>query len=250
MTTVVISQPMLFPWPGFFEQMALADAYFWLDDAQFSRGSFTNRTRLIHNNVVKWLSIPLAGKGAFQPIGELAPAEDFRAGHIAFLRQALAGAPYRGLAMSIVEEVYAQSRLCDLLIASAEAPAAHLGLPRPVRLARAGASKIRGAGSQRVLELVLSVNGTRYVTGHGAANYLDHAAFEAAGVAVAYMAYGKLLWPRGGAACSPFASILDLIAWTGPRARSYLRPATVDCRAFLQGYAEFADDPSAARRTA
>jgi hypothetical protein len=32
----------------------------------------------------------------------------------------------------------------------------------------------------RPLDLVLSVGGTRYVTGHGAADYLDHEAFEAA----------------------------------------------------------------------
>ena len=68
MTTVVISQPMLFPWPGFFEQMMLADIYLWLDDAQFSRGSFTNRTRIVHGGAVKWLSIPLEGKGSFQSI--------------------------------------------------------------------------------------------------------------------------------------------------------------------------------------
>jgi hypothetical protein len=245
-TAVVVSQPMLFPWPGFYEQMALADAYFWLDEAQFSRGSHTNRTRIVHQGTVKWLSIPLAGKGAFQPIEDLAPAEDFRAGHVAFLRQAFAGAPYRALAMAIVEEVYAERRLCDLLIAGAEAPALRMGLKTPARLIRSSACRIYGASSQRVLELVLSVGGTRYITGHGAANYLDHAAFDSAGVAVEYMAYGKTLWPRGGAAGSPFASILDLIAWTGPEARAYLRPATIGWRAFRRGCAATAYGSAAA----
>ncbi|MGD0763530.1 MAG: WbqC family protein [Roseiarcus sp.] len=234
MTTVVISQPMLFPWPGFFEQMMLADVYFWLDDAQFSRGGFTNRTRIVHGGAVKWLSIPLTGKGSFQSIRDLVPAEDFRARHIAFLNQAFAQAPFRPLAIEIVEEVYAEKALCDLLIASAEIPAARLGLRSPARRARTSASGIAGASWRRVLDLVLSVDGTRYVTGHGAANYLDHEAFEAAGVAVEYMAYSKTPWPRPGPVFTPFASILDLIANVGPAASECLRPAIVGWRKFMR----------------
>ncbi len=70
------------------------------------------------------------------------------------------------------------------------------------------------------------------MTGHGAAGYLDHEAFEAAGVAVEYMAYSKTPWPRPEPVFTPFASILDLIANVGPGASEYLRPATVDWRAF------------------
>jgi hypothetical protein len=234
MTTVVISQPMFFPWPGFFEQMMLADVYFWLDDAQFSRGSFTNRTRIVHGGAVKWLSIPLVGKGSFQLIRDLAPAEDFRARHIAFLDQAFADAPYRALAMEIVEEVYAAETLCGLLIASCEVPAARLGIRWPEGRERTSASGIGGRSWRRVLDLVLSVGGARYVTGHGAADYLDHEAFEAAGVAVEYMDYSKTEWPRSGPAFTPFASILDLIAHAGPAANEYLRPATKGWRKFMR----------------
>ena len=70
------------------------------------------------------------------------------------------------------------------------------------------------------------------MTGHGAANYLDHEAFEAAGVAVEYMAYSKTPWPQSGPVGTPFASVLDLIAHTGPAAGRYLRPATVGWKAF------------------
>jgi hypothetical protein len=45
MTTVAISQPMYLPWPAFIEMMKLADVFLWLDDAQFSKGSFTNASR-------------------------------------------------------------------------------------------------------------------------------------------------------------------------------------------------------------
>ena len=232
MTAVVISQPMLFPWPGFFEQMMLADVYLWLDDAQFSKGSFTNRVQILRGGEQRWLSIPLAGKGSFQTIRELAPAEDFRAKHLAFLRQAFARAPFAADAFEIVEEVYAERTLCDLLIKSAEVPARRLGLDLDAP-ASTSAMGVEGSSWHRVLDLVRAVGGTRYLTGHGAARYMDHQAFEAEGVGVEYMSYSKTAWPQRGAGFTPYVSILDLIANTGPEARTYLHPATVAWRAFV-----------------
>jgi len=108
MTAVVISQPMLFPWPGFFEQLALADGYIYLDDAQYSKGSFTNRIQLLKGNDRCWMTIPLAGKGSFQKIQDLsATADNWRASHRSLLRQSLDGAPYIDDALAILDEVYA-----------------------------------------------------------------------------------------------------------------------------------------------
>ena len=48
MTSVVISQPQLLPWPGFFELIASADVYVHLDDAQYAKG-FINRVQIKHS---------------------------------------------------------------------------------------------------------------------------------------------------------------------------------------------------------
>ncbi|MFX8397163.1 WbqC family protein, partial [Acinetobacter baumannii] len=77
-----ISQPMLFPWPGFFEQLMLADSYVDLVDVQFSKGSFTNRVQLKFPQERRWLTVPLAGQGSFRTIAALqAAAGDWRAQH-------------------------------------------------------------------------------------------------------------------------------------------------------------------------
>ena len=234
MTTVAISQPMLFPWPGFFEQMMLADVWLWLDDVQFSRGSFTNRIQIRHDGAIKWMTIPLVGKGSFQRIRDLVSTGDFRDSHISLMRQAYARAPFVKDAIAIMEEVYAQETLCDLLITSSEAPARWLGLGTGQRRVCTSAMNVGGVSWQRVLELVRAVAGDTYLTGHGAANYLDHESFEAAGVAVEYMAYSKTPWAQGGAVFTPYVSILDLIAHTGRGAVAYLHPAKLPWCAFLE----------------
>lgn len=235
MTTVVITQPMLFPWPGFFEQLMLADRYIYLDDAQFSKGSFTNRIQLRNGADRCWMTIPLAGKGSFQEIFALQAAGDaWKARHRALLRQSLMGAPFLEDALAILDSVYSRSTLVELLVASIEEPACYMGIGAGRSISRSSALGIPGASWHRVLDIVLQAGGTCYLTGHGAANYLDHRAFSDAGVGVAYMSYSRTRWPQPGGSFTPYVSVLDLIARTGPEAKSYLRPATIAWQDFLK----------------
>lgn len=234
MSTLVISQPMLFPWSGFYEQLMMADVYYYLDDTQFSKGSFTNRIQIKIGDDVKWMTIPLSGKGSFQTIADLESASDeWRQSHLSLLKQAFRTAPFADDALTLVERAYKHKNLIDILIASIELPVDYMGIGAIQRRARTSELGIAGNSWRRVLDLTRFSHATRYLTGHGAASYLDHSAFESAGIAVEYMRYSKTPWPQLGASFTPYVSILDLIANTGPAARTYLHPATENWRLFL-----------------
>lgn len=234
MTRVVISQPMYFPWAGFLAQLALADVLIWLDDAQFSKGSFTNRVQVKTASGQKWMSIPLLGKGSNTAIGDLQPANpDWQSSHRSLLRNVLADAPYRDEALGVLDTTLTTPALGDALIASAEITARHVGITLPSSL-KSSAMNVPGSGWQRVLDLVQRGNGTTYITGHGARNYLDHQAFEADGVAVEYMHYAPIPWPQPHGDFTPYVTGLDLIAHVAPEERkAHLNPATTPWRAFL-----------------
>lgn len=234
MTTVVITQPMLFPWPGFFEQLALADVYVYLDDAQFSKGSFTNRVQVKIGDQIKWMTIPLAGGGTYKPIMDLeATAADWRATHQLLLKQSLAAASHAQDAIDILDKAYEQDRLCEALIQGIELSADHLGIGKSRKITHSSKLNIAGSSWKRVLDIVLSVGGTRYLTGHGAARYMDHEAFEASGVTIEYMDYSLTPWPQGGGAFTPYVSVLDMIGHAGRDAHRYLKPRTTHWREFL-----------------
>jgi hypothetical protein len=91
---------------------------------------------------------------------------------------------------------------------------------------------IPGAATERLLAICRHFNATEYVTGHGALNYLDHSAFDAAGIQVLYADYSLAEYPQLGEGFTPYVSTLDLIAMTGPDARSYIRPTLVPWRDF------------------
>lgn len=234
MTRVVISQPMYFPWAGFMAQMALADIFIWLDDAQFSKGSFTNRVQVKLPGGRKWMTVPLEGTGSFQRISALRARgqQDWTGSHREMLAQSFRGQPHAAQALALFDGVMAgPGSLCDRLIAGAEAQARAMGC-LPPRILHSSAMGVPGASGERVLRLVQVVGGDHYLTGHGAFAYLDHAALNAAGVAVSYMDYAPRPWAQGHADFTPYVTGLDLLAAAGASAGDHLCPASIDWRAF------------------
>jgi hypothetical protein len=232
MTVLAINQPCYLPWRGHFALMKAADVFVFYDDVQFTSNtsrSFFARVQLKASRGRSWLTVPVRKAGRFgQRIDEVEIAEDgrWRARHGAAVREALRPAPFA----ASVEPVLATltggtwARLAELTIATTRSMAELLGIRRETL--RSSALGIAGTGSARVLAVCRALGATRYVTGHGALAYLDHEAFESAGIAVEYMDYDLSPYPQQHGAFEPFVTALDLLANTGPDA-----PAHVNARA-------------------
>lgn len=236
MTTVVISQPMFFPWRGMFEQLALADVFVHYDDVQFSKGSFTNRVQIKTPNGSAWMTVPVQKHAGSNEIRSLrARDSDWRADHLAQLREAYRGAPFGDEVLQLVADEYDRpGALVELLIGSFERVARRLGASDGTTFLRSSELGIGGSGWPRVLDVVAHVGGSVYVTGHGAGNYLDAEAFERAGVDVRFMDYALTPYPQLHGEFTPYVSILDLLANVGPDAPAHLHPRTVGWRTFLE----------------
>ena len=236
MKTVVISQPMYFPWVGMLEQLRLADVWVHLDDAQFSKGGFFNRVQLKSDKGTPWLTAPLAENRLGQSLNETRLADhDWRRKHLSTLRQAYAKAPCADEMLAIAEGVLV--RESDLL--SAVSAASIVALSEffeitPKEIQWSSAMAIEGTGSARVLAICAALGAERYVTGHGAREYLDHAAFEAAGVRVEYLEYEKHEYPQLHGAFTPFVSALDLAANCGRAGREVIASGTVYWKDFAR----------------
>ena len=227
---------MFFPWAGLFEQLRLADVYVHYDDVQLPVGrSFTNRVQLKSSQGIRWLTAPLRHTGDKTLIScvELDDDAPWRGKHLTLLRHAFAQAPFRDEALALAERVYGLDThsLAELNVQAIEAGADYFGL-HPTFL-RSSRWKLETRSSQRLLDIVLRERGTTYLTGHGAANYLDFDLFERHGVAVEFMAYRRVEYPQLHGAFDPHVSILDLIANCGRQGLAYLCSPTVPWREFM-----------------
>lgn len=216
--TVVISQPMLFPWVGMLEQARLCDTYVHYDDVQFSKGSFSNRVQIKTAQGPSWMTVPVLHEGRCQ-IRDVRVNEStrFRGKHLRTLAQSYAQAPHRDVMLALVERVYAERStwLADLVIASTEALWDAFDV-RPAIVLRSSGLPVGGASSERVLALNVALGADAYVSGHGGRAYLDHAAFRVAGIDVRYMDYQKRPYPQLHGPFTPYVSALDLLANLGP----------------------------------
>ena len=72
MTKVALMQPTFFPWMGYFELIAKADKFVFLDDFQFVYRSFLRRNRFfVSKDVVQMVCVPIDRKTSYQiPINE------------------------------------------------------------------------------------------------------------------------------------------------------------------------------------
>jgi hypothetical protein len=236
---VLISQPMYFPWVGFLEQLSLADIYVVYDDVQFSRGSFTNRVQIKTATGSKWLTLPITDFKLGKRVNEvmLDSSKNWRGNQQQQLEQAYKSAPFSKTMLSIVKSVFENdcSNLSTIAQFSTQALANFFGISSKQRILWSSQLNIYGKGSERVLNIVKSLGGTTYITGHGARNYLDHSAFEKSGVTVQYMKYRCTPYAQLHGEFNPFVSALDLIANCGRDGKKLIQPSTVYWKDFVNG---------------
>lgn len=234
---VVISQSMYFPWPGFLDQMRLADIFVHYNDVPFSKGSFTNRVQVKSSRGASWMTIPLHNLHLGQHIDqvEVHRKQDWRSKHRRLLAESYASAPFANDMCALVDEVFAEAThyLVDTSISSMMRLADYFGLTKKLIVLNSKGMGIDGSGSQRVLNIVKAVGGTEYITGHGARNYLDHEEFERCGISVKYMSYARAPYPQQHGAFTPYVSGLDLVANCGREGVQFLRSQTIDWAKFV-----------------
>ena len=234
---VVVSQPMYFPWVGMLEQARLADHFVFYDDVQFSKGSFVNRVQIKTAAGIKWLTVPIHGLSLGQRIQDVQidSRKNWRRQQLDMLRQAYAAAPYLKDMLRLVKDAFDAnpqsigelSRLSMMILND------YFGLKRPDCFQDIQELGIPGTGSSRVLEIVLRLRGSSYITGHGARNYLDHEAFERVGVTVRYMNYDCSQYQQLHGQFTPYVSALDLVANCGVEGEKLIRSTTIDWKDFL-----------------
>lgn len=225
---VAIHQPNYFPWLGYFAKIARADMLVFLDDVQFSKGSYTNRVQIARAGAPVWLTVPVRHEfGA--PIAAVEIARpDFARGHKDALRQAYRHARSFKLVWDEIEEwlSFETSRLSSLNAHLIKAVAHRLGLSARF-IASSSLAVEADAADIRLAEIVerLAPGGT-YLSGGGGAQYQSDDVFRSRGVSLAYSDFKPIEYPRSDEGFVPGLSVLDALFHLGFDATAKLvRPA-------------------------
>lgn len=234
---IVVSQPMYFPWIGQLQQVGLCDAFVFYDDVQFSRGFF-NRVQIKTKQGPRWLTVPLMQwkRGQLICEVEIDNSQDWMRSHRDQLKQAYSGAPFYTEMIALVDEVFSHEYtvIGELAERSLTAMIGYYSqIAEGTRFLRSSELGITGESSQRLIDICSLLNGTHYLTGHGARNYLNHAAFDEKGIAVEYIDYELDSYPQPHGEFTPYVSALDMIANCGGNGVKLIRGRPVHWRNFI-----------------
>lgn len=211
---VAIHQPNYAPWLGYFRKISRAEAFVFLDDVSFSKGSVTNRVKILDADKEAWLTVP-AKPALGTAISDIVINDtDWPARHLSRLRNAYRGAAAFETVWEDLEPLYESLPAENLSLSNrilVEALCGLVGVETRFHLSSEMGIPTDLPADERLIEIIRQVSGTVYLSGSGGRKYQDESKFEAAGISVSYNDYVPTPYPqrRGDGDFVPGLSMLD-----------------------------------------
>lgn len=209
---VGIHQPDYIPWLGLFYKMYLSDVFIHLDDAQFSNEA-------AHNfNTIKTANGPLRLKFPVEYhtgdlINTVRPKYElkWREKHLKTIEMNYTKAPFFKEVFPELKDVFMVDYpdVASLNIAINEYIARKFGIN--CQFVKSSEFHIETKREEKVIDLTLSVGGTRYISGNGARAYQTESHFTDRGVELSYLDYKPIQYPQLWKEFQPCMSALDYI---------------------------------------
>lgn len=226
---VVILQPSYIPWRGYFDQIRRADLFVFYDDVQYDKRSWRNRNQIKTSRGKKWLTIPVYARGAQTeniPVNQIRIAwdEPWNRNHLMAVRHSYAKAPHYDQYRPLLETFYQRRGefLADFTIEFTIALARELGIAHTRFLRSSEIPGIDGNKTDRLVQILKSVEATHYISGPSARDYIEPEKFRAVGITLEYMEYNYPEYPQLYPPFDPFVTILDLLFMMGPQSINYI----------------------------
>ncbi len=183
---IAIHQPNFLPWMGYFWKIARVDSFVFLDDVQFSKGSYQNRVQIKGPQGVNWLTVPIVTNGRLgqaTDVVEIDSTESWIKRHLQTWRSAYGRAHFFRDLFPYLEAIYISRSWINLVafnITLIQRTCELLGINTPCTLSsQLDAPQDR---DRRLLAICQALGANRYLHGKGSSNYLNHDVFQQHGV--------------------------------------------------------------------
>ncbi len=219
---VAVMQPYFLPYLGYFQLMAKADVFVIYDDVSYINRGWINRNRININGAAHMLTIPLHGASQNRLICDIALAHDpsWRPKMLKSVQHAYARAPQFGRVFPLLEAIinFPAENLAAFLRHGLMLLRDHLRLGTELvdSSSRYGNRTLRS--QERIIDICRREGASVYINACGGVDLYEHAAFEAAGLKLAFL--NPVLEPYGtaGVPYIPALSILDVLMHNAPDA--------------------------------
>jgi hypothetical protein len=212
---VAIMQPYFFPYIGYFQLMKAVDCFVFYDDAQYMKGGWINRNRILQSSTAAWWTFPIERDDFRLPIHQrhYARSPERIRSLLGKLDGAYRDAPHAASTLALtadyldrdqsVVSLFNQMHLADI---------AHRLDIRCEFLVSSQLDQDRAlTGEARVVDLCRRLGATRYLNSMGGTSLYDAATFARAGIELGFVQPAMTDYPQLGQPHVPFLSIIDVL---------------------------------------
>jgi hypothetical protein len=205
-------QPAYLPWQGYFEKIASADVFVYLDTVQFEKNSFINRNKIKTPQGVLWLTIPVKSSGHTSSTlssSEIDNSQRWRANHLKTIEMNYRKAPHFEKNFPKIEALISspESNLAEYCFHQLHFWLHELSIDTQV--VRASDLKIKSAKSDLIRDLCSHFSAKQYLSGALGRDYLIEDDFRKAGIEIDYQNFTPKIYPQLWGNYIPYLSILD-----------------------------------------
>jgi hypothetical protein len=225
----VILQPSYIPWRGYFDQIDRADVFVFYDDVQYDKHGWRNRNQIKTDQGRKWLTIPVHSGGVVEksiPINRVKIdwSKPWNEAHWKALTFAYNRAPFFSKYAVLLETFFQRHDiyLADFTIALTETLTRELGIKHTLFM-RSSEMGVTGKKTDRLIQILVKLGATHYISGPSARDYIENDKFAASGITLEYVDYNYPEYPQFYPPFDPNISILDLLFMAGTGALKYIR---------------------------
>jgi hypothetical protein len=212
-------QPNYLPWLGFFDKMRRADLFIIEDNIQFERQGFTSRNRVMTQDGIRWLSVPIehAKKPLFINEVKIANKSRPRWGrkHWATLKHSYCKTPYWDDFSGFFEATYEQEwiYLIDLNMHLIRGIMRFLNITKPLVLS--SSLGVEGKKTELIIAQCKQVGADIQLAGDGGKKYINQKLFERAGIELVFQEFIPPLYPQTTTTYVSNLSVVDYLFCTG-----------------------------------
>lgn len=222
---VSIHQPQYLPWLGYFDKIDKSDIFVILDDVQYKKNEWQNRNKIRNKKGWQWITVPVRYSFG-QKINEIKidNERNWRQDHYKSLIINYNNAPYFQDHHSFFAKTYNNSweYLVDINIHFIDYLVNSLRIT--TKLIRASQLKLKKQRTERLVNICKELGADTYLSGKGAAKYLDIDQFEKEKIKVVFQDFIHPTYKQVYNDFQSHMSIVDLLFNYGSKSLNVLRP--------------------------
>lgn len=215
MRSIAIMQPYLFPYIGYFHLMQAVDIFVLFDDVNFIKKGWINRNNiLLEDQAYSW-TLPLSKASQNRLINEhkIFESELSKVKLLNLFERAYRKAPYYEAVFPILSKILQNEEvnIAKFIRFSLEELSAYMGLQTHFVFSSDLKKDKDLPAQERIMQMIQSLNGTRYCNAIGGQELYDRKAFASKDIELCFVRSNSIGYKQWNQTFTPFLSIVDVL---------------------------------------